>query len=664
VTSTEQPVTESFFRRWIRILWLVPIVFVVAAAFGVASGIAEISSQRYVTLGLGNILLQTLTHDINNALQVGSRLLVPATFFCLAFMVYFRNFGRALRATIGAGILWIVMLLAIFYFVRVEVAEVATHNVPDFIRKTLTLDGFLGRHLVEKTAFIKVLRYLWDKPYSFIAVMTIALPFGVFFERVAAAAVLRWNLKPTRRKMTVFWTAVIALSFIVFLTNLVTYLVRHKSNYKGPNVLIVSIDTLRADRLGTYGSVTAQTPTLDQLGAQGAVFDNAYANSSWTLPSHAALFTGLTPTHLGIRKVEDRLGPGALSLAEVLKNFGYMTRAITSYILVSSAYGFEQGFDNFIYDKHFRAEDVVNRAGKFIRGIGKKKFFLFLHMFDPHWPYKPEAEYAKRFYYQMPTPDIIDLHNTEDYYEWAEKALRGSQEMIDFSFAMYDAEIAYVDTQLKRLFEMMAERKLLDNTIVVVLSDHGEEFREHGLMGHGLTLYEESIRIPMIVRFPKLVPAGSRLDLRVQIADVFNTVLSMAGIEQPKKESVGKDLLAEVFTRGSEDPGVILAETSMSGDVRYAVFEGDTKYLTPVELDLGKDVKVNRGPEVFDLEADPGERNDLSEARPMMLSRMKQVLAGELTEIEKTHGAQMKSGDSKALSSEEIDRLRSLGYIQ
>ena len=160
----------------------------------------------------------------------------------------------------------------------------------------------------------------------------------------------------------------------------------------------------------------------------------------------------------------------------------------------------------------------MNVASAYIRKKKNRKFFLFLHFYDPHWPYHPRIDIAGDFYRKEPTPELIDLHGTQDYYEWVVKALKGPEQFVEFSRAMYEAEISYVDLALERLFTNLANAGMINRTVIIVTSDHGEEFKEHGLMGHGLTLYDEVLRVPLIVRYPRVIPKETRLSLPVQIA--------------------------------------------------------------------------------------------------------------------------------------------------
>lgn len=654
-------------KEWLKLLRVIPIVFIAVAFFGILSGTFEVLAHDYFEYGLTNLALKTLTAKMNTLLLVSLRLLLPTMFVLVIFFLFYHKFSNAFRATLGAGFLWGAVLFGIYLFLQKQIVGIDMHNLPDLIRKTLTLDGFFKRYLVEEVEFTKMLLLPFREPFKVIAALTLALPFGFFFEKATRFG--RFQKRDSsigRIGRLVMWSG-FALSILLFSAiNTAAFALAGKTDIPQPNVILISIDTLRQDGVGAYGSTTSTTPAINAVAEGGAIFENAYSHSPWTLPSHAALFTGLTPTHLGIRKVEDRLGKKALLLSEVLNNYGYSTGAVTSYVLVSQAYGFSQGFDDFNYSRDYNADMIVSLASKYINSHKKKKFFLFLHFYDPHWPYHPKLDIAKKFYTGSPTRELAQFHNTMDYYDWAVKALKGPEEFVKFSKSMYEAEINYVDQALGRLFSNLVNAGMINRTVILITSDHGEEFKEHGLMGHGLTLYDEVLKVPFIVRYPAQIPKNTSIDMRVQLTDLFPTILSMLGIENPVKFLDAKDLTSELIINESTTQHSFIAETAMSGEPRFAVIEENTKYITPFELHFGESITLSHPTEVYDLESDAAETQNLAESQPTLTSHLKKELSDKLENIEKNrneHGS-MSAGESRALSAEEIERLRSLGYIQ
>jgi arylsulfatase A-like enzyme len=229
---------------------------------------------------------------------------------------------------------------------------------------------------------------------------------------------------------------------------------------------------------------------------------------------------------------------------------------------------------------------------------------------------------------------------------------------------MYEGEVNYIDSQLGRLFTHLRNRGLLDRTIIVIFADHGEEFLEHGLHGHGLTLYDEVIRVPLIIRYPLMLPSDKVIKGQVQLLDVFPTILSLAGIRNTYHME-GRDLLPIMYSDGKTDSNrFAFMETGMSGDMRYGIRSSDLKYLTGFKLKITRKLQIMKGEEGYQLAADSAEQHDLCSQDPTLcamlrdkLNKYKEVLEGE------SAARGVKLGASRELSIEERERLRSLGYL-
>jgi arylsulfatase A-like enzyme len=278
------------------------------------------------------------------------------------------------------------------------------------------------------------------------------------------------------------------------------------------NVLLVTLDTTRADRLGCYGYTDAHTPALDSLAAQGVLFERAFTPAPVTLPAHASLLTGLVPPVHGVRDNGIyRLRDEAVTLAELLGDAGMVTAATVAAYVLASRFGLAQGFSH--YDERLKgqlgkpaafyverpAEEVTDAAlGWLEKRNDKKNFFLWVHYFDPHSPYVPPARF--------------------------DSLCPGRP---------YDGEIAYMDSQLGRLLGALRSDGQYENTLVVVVGDHGEALGEHGEPTHGIFLYNSTVRVPLIVKFPAGEHAGGRVDANVSLVDIFPTVLERAGLSVP-----------------------------------------------------------------------------------------------------------------------------------
>ena len=369
--------------------------------------------------------------------------------------------------------------------------------------------------------------------------------------------------------------------------------------FAGPtNVLLVSIDTLRPDHLGAYGYRRPTSPHLDGLAARGALFENAVSTAPWTLPAHASMFTSRTPAFHGMQDEASRLADGVPTLASALRSVGHRTLAVVSHVYVSSEFGLDRGFD--VFDDSLIQGGATNPVASeavdlLLEHLGRtpvEPFFAFLHLFDPHVPYTPPAPYFDRF----AAPDYagpVDgtLASVKAFGRGGAVVPRVDlQHIID----LYDGEIAYTDAELGRLFEVLAQRGVLDRTLVIVTSDHGEEFKEHGRIGHGTGLFGEQLRVPLIIAGHPAFAPGSRRQELVSLVDLAPTVLDLVG-GSPLEGSVGSSL-AGVPSRGAR---VVFAESVREG-----------RELRMAQSDTHKLIRAVAGdPQFFfELASDPAEQ--------------------------------------------------------
>ena len=407
-----------------------------------------------------------------------------------------------------------------------------------------------------------------------------------------------------------------------------------------PDLILIMVDTLRADRLGAYGYTTTQTPAIDALARDGVLFEAAIAQASWTKPSVASLFTSLYPSgHQTYRKL-DVLPDRVVTLAEALAAGGYYTAAFVNNPNVSAAFNFQQGFieyrylepayffhatestsrlalygglrlirERFVargkYHEHYYrdAQEVTDQALRWLDARPPRPFFLFLHYMDPHDPYfvhPYNGEAVARVH--TPNPDPAEAGRLS---------------------ALYDGEVAYLDEHLGRLWAYLRQVGLYDGVVIVLTADHGEEFQEHGGWWHGTTLYDEQIRIPLIVKLPDGRQRGRRVAGQVRTIDIGPTLLAAAGVPVPLT-MLGHSLLAE----GPVDVMTVFAEENFEGTEIRAVRGRDWKL---IEANPGNPRGL-RPTELYQLEGDPGERRDLAPTEAGRVGRLRgtlERLAGE-----------------------------------
>jgi arylsulfatase A-like enzyme/Flp pilus assembly protein TadD len=394
------------------------------------------------------------------------------------------------------------------------------------------------------------------------------------------------------------------------------------------NVVLVTIDTLRADRVGCYGNSAIQTPELDKLAGRGLVFENAIAQAPLTAPSHASMMTGVYPT---AHKVRDTggfvLSPSYETLAAILQNQGWDTAAFVGSSVLKKRFGFNRGFA--VYDdempKHDsgsaagdsperRAGEVVDRAIAWLQLQTSKPFFLWVHVYDPHLPYDPPSPFREKY--------------------------KGSP---------YEGEIAYTDQQLGRLFHAL-EKKSPENTLTAVLSDHGESFSEHGEYSHGVFLYDSTLRIPFLLAGPG-VPAGRRVKQQARTIDVLPTILDLMGGRIP--QNVQGAPLTGTF-RGTEDPAALSYLETMYPKLNMGWAE-----LRGVRSNRWKYIRAPK-PELYDLTEDPAESRNVIESHQTEVEKFEAVLKS-VSGI----GANQASEkvETTSVDPHTIEQLRSLGYL-
>ena len=433
-----------------------------------------------------------------------------------------------------------------------------------------------------------------------------------------------------------------------------------------PNVVVISIDSLRSDHLHSYGYEKPTSPTIDALAAEGVLFAQAVAPSSWTLPSHMSLLTGLDPMEHGV--ADDFASPlsrNVPTLAEALHEAGYETFGLAAVHYVSGQWGFARGFDEFDDYTIPNLEgptsevtfDIVDGwLDDWDRRDRRRPLFLFLHLWDVHYGYAPPPPYDEMFSEEyhgnidfedfFRNPAVIESMSPEDYARM---------------YSQYDGEIGYTDSQIARLVDRLRDMGELDDTIFSVSSDHGDEFFEHHWKGHRHTLYDELIHVPWVLRYPKRVPAGEIVERQVRLTDVAPTILGLAGI-QPERFGRGVDPLlggqdlSPVWSGGEIAARPALSHLSNALSRRpgpvYSIRTRDSKLIW--------DPKGKVPVRLFNILEDAGEQTNLAgkgdERADVLLSTVKQW-------SERSPGQSAESAPLR-LNPAEVQKLKDLGYIQ
>ena len=389
-----------------------------------------------------------------------------------------------------------------------------------------------------------------------------------------------------------------------------------------PDVILLTLDTTRADHLGCYGFRSARTPALDRLAREGARCESAFSSVPNTLPSHATLLTGLYPFHTGVRdNLLFRLPKSAVTLAEILQNFGYRTQAFISAAVLDRTFGLDQGFD--LYDDRIggtqgpsiyydeRNAGTVNQSVLQHLTKAGTPYFLWVHYYDPHEPYAAPAPFGK-----------------------------------DAAMKPYDAEIAYMDQEIGRLLEALKARKLLDNTLIVVIGDHGESLGDHGERTHGVFLYDSALRVPFLLWYPKAIRAGTVVRGMTRTVDLLPTVLDFVGAAP----AAGLDgvSLRKALESGRSDIPFLYEETFLpQNQLGWSPLFG---YRTP----NWHFILAPRS-ELYDLQADPRESRNVIDQN--------KKTAGELSSKLQSFPLRPAKTEPVDVPEELKEQIASLGYV-
>ncbi|MAJ61667.1 MAG: hypothetical protein CBC48_18155 [bacterium TMED88] len=430
-----------------------------------------------------------------------------------------------------------------------------------------------------------------------------------------------------------------------------------------PLIVFIIIDTLRADHVGAYGAAEDLTPNIDALAREGVVFENAIASSSWTRSSIASMITSRYPTKLGVLGRSDAIPASAVTLAEVLKERGFTTQGIVTNSNAGKSFGFDQGFDRFIFPEKtqghsedaqtFVAEGVTETALELLDATPRgEPTFLYLHYQDPHDPY-------------LPHPGFSDAKGPEGRFNGSRNDLNAldntplseiSQSDLDHIRNLYSGEVAYCDYWIGELIRGLESRGLLKDTMIIITSDHGEGLWDHGVRDHGRDLYEEMIRVPLIVWTSSEENRGDRLPEPVSHLDLAPTILGALGIPIPAAFE-GVDLSSAISGQPQQERAVY-SELSLDGaDLKAARHSG-------LKLIRGKPfAKPSRTVELYDLKKDPGETENFAAVARDDATHLEADLS-HWEKLQEKDRARAEYVNLSALDEDSIQNLQVLGYLE
>ncbi len=567
---------------------------------GMVKGVSLVYSHGYLQKSLYNLALGTMQLSLNSTVLVSAMLAVAAVIALMIIKIY-RESGLALISSF-------MILLYIASFRRIS-------------------------------------------PFNYL--LFILILYGLFYP-ICISAKLREKLSFIKKINN--GKLILAPIILIFICNGFIYsyrsINRSNSPFNSPNIILISIDSLRADHLSCYGYYRNTSPNIDQLAREGVLFKNGFSQVTWTLASHASIFLSQYVWRHNVDSVDTkRLTDPYTTLAEILKNENYATAAFIGGGILSSSYGFDQGFEIYregIPGSRGRNEiaSYINSLLRWLESVRNRKFFLFIHTYDVHGPYNPPSPdfdlYTKR------RCEGKHLRTSKGISPERLKGLELTPEEVDYIMAVYDGCINYVDDQLGKLFMKLNQLGIDDNTIIILTADHGEAFKEHGKLGHCGKPYIEEVHVPLIMKGPG-IPRNRIYENYIQHIDIVPTILEILHIPQ-REEFQGRSLLPLMhdceIEEYSETYSLGLVKPPFSISLR-------TKEWTYIIDRSGRD-------ELYDRINDPKEQNNIIEKRPLIA----QKLRGELEDfIALTSEGKPQVAEKVHIDEELKERLKSLGYL-
>jgi len=488
-----------------------------------------------------------------------------------------------------------------------------------------------------------------------------------------------------------------------------------------PNIVIIVMDTARADNFSCYGYNKTTSHYIDSIAGEGILFANAISSSPWTLPSHVSLFTGLYPSQHGLTEDNILMGNNIYGLSKkhtfphflptLLKKEGYRTVGFSNNPWVSHNFGFDKGFD-FFYEawKNGKKHPIIKKLGRKVRKMAPQKFqpvfdnlkvrlssfyhsdsgaeqtlavmkewfrknyspvmpfFVFFNFMEPHLPYMPPKPCDSMFMEKGYNGRRIRRTNQDPFKFIAKKAEMGPD---DFAIlrSLYDGEIAYLDSEVKGICDYLKDLGMLDQTFLIITSDHGENIGEHELMGHQFCLYDTLLRVPLIIRFPELGFKGKVEHKHIQLSDIFYTVLDVVSLRLEgqavrKRSLLNPDYAEQIFAE-HELPKITLA--CLSKRFPRMRMERLEQKLRCIYADGMKYIWNSREPdELYDIMKDPHEKTNLCKKNPERASKYLNLLKKQRESLVRDKGntaGKFKEYDREQMDSEIREKLRELGYI-
>ena len=612
----------------------------VGFAVGVAGAVYFVAANRSISYGMLRLTTLATTRCLNTTVTLFAAELLAL--YALSLSVSGRSRvtrGRFLRFGVMVVVCTIGIQIIRWFAFPLQSLPWCGRKIAGAIRDLLTGEASLG-------SFLALLRSRLAEGSILIGSVVAVILLWWLISKVDWEKILtRLGERRGERAGVLALAAVLALNAAVLIDGIVTV-------PDGPNIVLIGIDTWRADHVSSYGYGRATTPGIDEVAEEGLYFTNAYSTTSWTLPSFHSILTGLYMSSHGVISGQFKLAHSQNTFAEILRERGYRTAGFISGTYLKKVFGFDQGFD--VYEESvtraklmetyqdITSPDMTGFVLPWVERNSNRRFFLFIHYWDPHFDFIPPPPYDEIFdpYYEG------DIDGTNFQHSGRVNADMDRRDL-DHIIALYDGEIRWTDLHVDSLFATLEDLDLMGETVVILVGDHGEEFFEHGYKGHRRTLYDEVIHVPLIMMIPGFERSGG-FDTAVSTVDILPTVLDVLKVECPTPmdgESLIPVISGEALRR---DTPIVVSELGY--------------HLTAVIKDNWKIIhdSDSESYELYDLGSDPGEtRNLISEN-----ATEARELGRHLGDWLRLRRSRMSDAPRATTDGETINQLKALGYIQ
>ncbi|MCL4235491.1 MAG: sulfatase [Deltaproteobacteria bacterium] len=637
------PIARASLGRFARTALLVAAPI---AAIGWFAGLAEISSRGLLDRALPVAARFALVRSLGPALATGLTIGFWAGLIGVALHATCRDARRERRAF--AMLLLLATLVAGLAIARRFPAWKALADSAAYTGEAVGV--WFGIVLLGVANFIQATLPVRLKTICVagMGVTLAAIPVAMLESRIFRRSI---PARPTRPRSALAWASAGFLGITVAVIAVVS---PPYAKAPLPPIVLISIDTLRRDHMSVYGYERPTTPNLEDLARDGAIAQQFIAAAPWTLPTHASMLTGLSPAQHGLTAHNARLARHAPLVAETLKDRGYRTGAVVTSTLLSPTYGFSSGFDKYEINIALDAEQAADRLRRWLTAGANAPNFVFLHVFDVHYPYTPPPPFLGRF---GPVDEYMQSKQEGNFFDFVRWVDKRRQTRMPSVVNRYDESVLYVDHVLGLFFTELKKHKVYDRAWIFVVSDHGEEFFEHDGMGHSVTLYEELVRVPFIVKAPGGACAGSTIATG-QIEQIALAAMMLdAATTDPATLACDEATGAPSIVARHATAHPVISETRTFGPLRFAARTPAQKLLSPARYQKVQ-LEAEHGYQLFDLVADPGETSDLyaKGAAPDLERAIESAFRGEAESVTDTK--------TQRLDPQTIEVLKSLGYIQ